>query len=172
MTPDNKLDALISGLTEECILRVRRGRTHWEGANRGGPHASAFRTASLTKTFTAALVLLLAEEGRLSLDDSLAAHLAADICERVHVLGGAAYGPRISIAQLLRHSSGVFDYAADPDDVVIDLTASHIWDASTVATLDAITTKYARLGKTVEIVGLNQPSADRHQRLSGQLPVH
>lgn len=114
MTPDNKLDALISGLTEECILRVRRGRTHWEGANRGGPHASAFRTASLTKTFTAALVLLLAEEGRLSLDDSLAAHLAADICERVHVLGGAAYGPRISIAQLLRHSSGVFDYAADP----------------------------------------------------------
>ncbi|MDO9455989.1 SulP family inorganic anion transporter [Nocardioides sp.] len=65
-----------------------------------------------------------------------------------------------------------FDYAADPDDVVIDLTASHIWDASTVATLDAITTKYARLGKTVEIVGLNQPSADRHQRLSGQLPAH
>lgn len=36
-----------------------------------------------------------------------------------------------------------FDYADDPDRVVIDLTDSHIWDASTVAALDAITTKYA-----------------------------
>ena len=32
---------------------------------------------------------------------------------------------------------------------------SHIWDASTVAALDAITTKYAARGKTVTIVGLN-----------------
>jgi beta-lactamase class A len=33
--------------------------------------ASVCRVASVTKTFTAALVLLLAEEGRLSLDDTL-----------------------------------------------------------------------------------------------------
>ena len=30
-----------------------------------------------------------------------------------------------------------------PTDVVIDLSAAHIWDASTVAALDAIETKYA-----------------------------
>ena len=36
-----------------------------------------------------------------------------------------------------------FDYAGDPDKVVIDLTAAHIWDASSVAALDAIETKYA-----------------------------
>ncbi|WP_417606426.1 SulP family inorganic anion transporter [Nocardioides plantarum] len=63
-----------------------------------------------------------------------------------------------------------FQYADDPDRVVIDLTDSHIWDASTVASLDAITTKYARKGKTVEIVGLNEASAERHERLTGQLP--
>ncbi len=63
-----------------------------------------------------------------------------------------------------------FDYVEDPDTVVIDLTASHIWDASTVASLDAITTKYARKGKTVEIIGLNDASAERHERLTGQLP--
>ena len=40
-----------------------------------------------------------------------------------------------------------FDYADDPDQVVIDLSASHIWDASTVAALDAITTKYAAQGQ-------------------------
>ncbi len=62
-----------------------------------------------------------------------------------------------------------FEYADDPDTVVIDLTASHIWDASTVASLDAITTKYQRKGKSVEIVGLNEASAERHGRLTGQL---
>ena len=65
-----------------------------------------------------------------------------------------------------------FEYGDDPDTVVIDLTASHIWDASTVASLDAITTKYERKGKTVEIIGLNDASAQRHGRLSGQLPSH
>ena len=65
-----------------------------------------------------------------------------------------------------------FEYAEDPDQVVIDLTDSHVWDASTVAALDAITTKYARKGKTVEIIGLNASSADRHERLTGQLATH
>ncbi|MEQ6899960.1 SulP family inorganic anion transporter [Nocardioides sp. YIM 152588] len=65
-----------------------------------------------------------------------------------------------------------FDYAADPEQVVIDLTESHIWDASTVAALDAVTTKYERHGTEVRIVGLNQPSADRHERLTGTLASH
>ncbi|MDO9495223.1 MAG: SulP family inorganic anion transporter [Nocardioides sp.] len=62
-----------------------------------------------------------------------------------------------------------FEYADDPERVVIDLSDSHIWDASTVAALDAITTKYERKGKTVEITGLNEASAERHGLLSGEL---
>jgi SulP family sulfate permease len=62
-----------------------------------------------------------------------------------------------------------FDYADDPPNVVIDLTDSHIWDASTVAALDAVTTKYRAKGKRVEIIGLDADSADRHDRLSGTL---
>ncbi|GAB3018704.1 sodium-independent anion transporter [Nocardioides flavus (ex Wang et al. 2016)] len=65
-----------------------------------------------------------------------------------------------------------FDYAGDPDHVVIDLSQSHVWDASSVASLDAITTKYTRKGKVVQIVGLNPSSAERHERLSGSLPSH
>ncbi|QNS09076.1 SulP family inorganic anion transporter [Streptomyces xanthii] len=63
---------------------------------------------------------------------------------------------------------GRFDYAGDPRHVVIDLSAAHIWDASSVAALDAVETKYAQRGKTVEITGLNTPSADLHDRLSGE----
>jgi SulP family sulfate permease len=63
----------------------------------------------------------------------------------------------------------MFDYANDPQQVVIDLTGSHLWDASTVAALDSVTGKYARYGKDVRIVGLNQPSRRMRARLSGTL---
>jgi SulP family sulfate permease len=62
-----------------------------------------------------------------------------------------------------------FDYAGDPDDVVIDLSDAHIWDASSVAALDAIETKYAARGKKVTIIGLNKASAAIHGKLAGQL---
>ncbi|MEQ4498755.1 SulP family inorganic anion transporter [Nocardioides kribbensis] len=65
-----------------------------------------------------------------------------------------------------------FDYVGDPARVVIDLSESHVWDASTVASLDAITTKYAAKGKRADIVGLNEASAERHERLTGQLGSH
>ncbi len=64
---------------------------------------------------------------------------------------------------------GQFNYGADPDKVVIDLSAAHIWDASSVAALDAIETKYAQRGKAVEITGLNDPSAYLHGKLTGEL---
>ncbi len=62
-----------------------------------------------------------------------------------------------------------FDYAGDPQDVVIDLSRAHVWDASTVAALDAVRTKYEARGKRVTIVGMNDDSAARHDRLSGRL---
>ncbi|KQM57481.1 SulP family inorganic anion transporter [Agreia sp. Leaf210] len=62
-----------------------------------------------------------------------------------------------------------FDYVDDPEQVVIDMSTSHIWDASTVAALDAITTKYERLGKHVRFEGLNDASTSFHGRLAGKL---
>ncbi|TCJ28265.1 SulP family inorganic anion transporter [Microbacterium sp. PI-1] len=62
-----------------------------------------------------------------------------------------------------------FEYADDPEHVVIDMTRSHIWDASTVAALDAVATKYERLGKTASIQGLNDTAAAFRRRLSGNL---
>ncbi|MEU3937980.1 SulP family inorganic anion transporter [Streptomyces sp. NPDC029044] len=64
---------------------------------------------------------------------------------------------------------GQFNYVGDPDKVIVDLSAAHIWDASSVAALDAIETKYAQRGKSVEITGLNEPSAHLHGKLSGEL---
>ena len=62
-----------------------------------------------------------------------------------------------------------FNYIDDPRNIVIDMSDSHIWDASTVAALDAVTTKYRAKGKHVDIIGLNTDSADRHDLLCGNL---
>ena len=62
-----------------------------------------------------------------------------------------------------------FDYASDPDRVVVDLSRSHVWDASTVAALDAIETKYAAHGKSVVFEGMNEATTAFHRRLSGGL---
>lgn len=59
-----------------------------------------------------------------------------------------------------------FDYTGDPPNVVIDMSEAHIWDLSSVAALDAITTKYRSKGKQVQVIGLNEPSRARHERLS------
>ncbi|GAA5191511.1 SulP family inorganic anion transporter [Arthrobacter gyeryongensis] len=66
-----------------------------------------------------------------------------------------------------------FDYAKDSSEgidlVVIDLHASHIWDASTVAVLDSVTEKYRRHGREVELIGLNAASVRMRERLAGKL---
>jgi SulP family sulfate permease len=62
-----------------------------------------------------------------------------------------------------------FDYTGDPHRVVIDMSGTHVWDASTVAALDAVQHKYAQHGKTVEFRGLNDDSLARLDRLAGKL---
>ncbi len=60
-----------------------------------------------------------------------------------------------------------FDYVNDPDDVLIDMSDTDIWDASAVASLDAIRSEYRVRGNTVRISGLDGASLERLNRLSG-----
>lgn len=64
--------------------------------------------ASITKTFVAAVVLQLAAEGRLSLNDSVQQLLPG-------VITGHGYDPaKITVRQLLQQTSGVQDYTSAP----------------------------------------------------------
>jgi SulP family sulfate permease len=62
-----------------------------------------------------------------------------------------------------------FDYKNDPGEVVVDLSGTRVWDASSVAALDTVAAKYAEHGKTVTLTGLDAPSAALRDRLAGQL---
>lgn len=71
-----------------------------------------FRIASNTKTYVAAAVLRLAEQGRLGLDDSLAKHLPAAYRD---LLRSDGYDlDAITLRQVLSHTSGLNEHPADP----------------------------------------------------------
>lgn len=66
-----------------------------------------FRIASASKTFVATVVLQLAGEGRLSLDDTVEDWLPGVVS------GNGNDGSRITVRQLLQHTSGLHNYTAD-----------------------------------------------------------
>lgn len=111
---------------EGCVLRVELPghgvvvRHAAGGIVRHGDRThplSAFRIASITKPFTAVVVMQLAAEGRLGLDDLMIDHLPhdlRDVVDAVHVIDGVSYGRRITLRQMLTHASGMFDFAQSP----------------------------------------------------------
>ncbi|MFE6774502.1 serine hydrolase domain-containing protein [Streptomyces sp. NPDC057702] len=72
---------------------------------RGDGH---YRTGSTTKTFVAAVVLQLVGEGELALSDSVASWLPGV------VEGHGHDGRRVTVRQLLQHTSGLPNYTRDP----------------------------------------------------------
>ncbi|MEU9336450.1 serine hydrolase domain-containing protein [Streptomyces sp. NPDC048290] len=110
------LDAIVAAGTPGALARATNGRAHWSGTagvadlRTGQPRRATdrFRVGSLTKTFTATLLLQLEAEGRLSLDDSVEKWLPGVIRGRGHD------GRKVSLRQLLNHTSGIFSYNRDP----------------------------------------------------------
>jgi D-alanyl-D-alanine carboxypeptidase len=62
---------------------------------------------------TAAVVMQLVEEGRLSLADTLERLETTIPIDRLHVFGGVSYGRAMTVEQLLRHRTGLPDYFFD-----------------------------------------------------------
>ncbi len=70
-----------------------------------------FRVASMTKTFVAAAVLRLVEEGKVKLDAPITEYVSP---ESLAVLRTDRYDlDHITVRQLLQHTSGLYDYATD-----------------------------------------------------------
>ena len=77
------------------------------GSDRPVPVGSYIRIGSATKTFVATVILQLAAEGRLSLNDTLARWLPGV------VRGSGNDGGKITIRELLQHTSGIYNYSSD-----------------------------------------------------------
>jgi D-alanyl-D-alanine carboxypeptidase len=89
------------------------------GGNQPVDWASHVRIGSNTKTFVATVMLQLEAEGKLSLNDTVERWLPGV------VQGNGNHGEHITLRNLLQHTSGIFDYTADPgfDETIITPTA-------------------------------------------------
>jgi CubicO group peptidase (beta-lactamase class C family) len=94
--------------TPNGVVRARAGVAELGGAD-PVPWDAEFRAASTTKTFAAVVVLQLVGEGKLSLDDSIERWLPGVVA------ANGNDGTKITIRQLLQHTSGLFDYVMDPE---------------------------------------------------------
>jgi|SRR6185312_9703316 D-alanyl-D-alanine carboxypeptidase len=141
------------------------------GAQTSPDAITHFRIASNTKTMTAALIVLLAQDGKLKFTDPVSAYVP-----------DVPNGENITVAELLKMRSGLYGYTADPalaaamdadpgkawtTREVLDIAFRHPPQFAPDASYEYSNTNYALLGLVAEKVG-GRPLAQQFQeRLFG-----
>lgn len=97
------------------LVHSEENEIHWNMASGVTNQVKAladqpYHTASIGKIFTAVIIVMLAEEGKLNYDDRIVDYLPEDICRGLHVYKGTDYSNRILIKHLLSHTSGLPDF--------------------------------------------------------------
>ncbi len=158
-TPQGRFDAAV-GTTDLAAQTPPQANTH-------------FRIASNTKTMTAALIVLLAQDGKLKFSDPVSAYVP-----------NVPNGEAITIAELLKMRSGLYGYTADPalsaamdadpkkawtPQEVLDIAFRHAPQFAPDASYEYSNTNYALLGLIAEKAG-GRPLAQQFQdRLFGPI---
>ncbi len=123
---DTALNEVVAAGVPGIVVRVQDGhrpaRAYVAGVGDLGTGTALrptaqFRVGSITKTFVATIVLQMVGEGRLNLDELVAQRLP----------GLLANGDRITVRQLLNHTSGLPDYTQDPD-LFTGIAQNRVWE--------------------------------------------
>lgn len=116
MTLHNDLQFLIDKeaakpKTHSVLLAVQSGDGQIDFRGGAGAAAQApFYIASVTKMFTATLILRLKDRGLLDLDMTAQSILTDYDLSDVHTVKGTPFGPTLTIRHLLQQTSGLSDY--------------------------------------------------------------
>ena len=117
MSLDQNLQALIDaecakGHAHGMVLRVSSGdgSVDFNGSAGAAKPNMRFPIASITKMFTAALIMQLDDEGRVKLDQTVQGILADTDLSGLHVVKGVDHSPSLTVRHLLHQTSGLADY--------------------------------------------------------------
>ncbi|MFC9700382.1 serine hydrolase domain-containing protein [Streptomyces sp. NPDC056943] len=102
------LQAAVDAGVPGAVAQARDGRTDWTGTAGERKGNDRYRVGSITKTFVATVLLQLQAEGRIDLDDPVEKWLPGV------VRGNGHDGRKITVRQLLNHTSGVYSVTSDP----------------------------------------------------------
>lgn len=111
------MDAAVEAGVPGVLVRAHDADGNWSGAagiadlSTGRPPlpVDRFRAGSISKVFIATVLLQLEAEGKVSLSDTVEKWLPGV------VRGHGHDGRKVSLRQLLNHTSGIHDYTEDPD---------------------------------------------------------
>ena len=126
---NQKLEFLVTELVEKdssvrnCVLSVMKNDSSyfWSGAAGIASQENQFPMtretqiyiASITKLYTATVIMKLYENGIISLDDPISKYLPEKLYRGIHIYKGIDYSDKITIKQLLSHTSGIADYYSE-----------------------------------------------------------
>jgi D-alanyl-D-alanine carboxypeptidase len=96
---------LIHSQTSNIHLTMAEGKTGDVPANFEQPNYMA----SVGKIFTATIIAMLVENGKLTFDDKISSHLDKELLDSLHVYKGKEYTDQLTIRHLLKQTSGLFD---------------------------------------------------------------
>lgn len=112
-----RLDRLVTGVVGTghvagAVMHLCSGDDRLDLVSSAGNIAddSAYCIASINKLFMSALILRLASDGRLTLEDRFADFVSDEVISGLHVLGGTDYSREITVTHLLSQRSGLPDY--------------------------------------------------------------
>lgn len=164
--------ALVLLRTPQGDFTAAYGTTQIGTTSRPGA-GTYFRIASNTKTMTAAVIVQLAQEGKLKFGDPVSKYVA-----------GVPNGDNITIAELLDMRSGLYDYTSSPEvPAIIDHDMTKTWTPAELlaiafarppnfapdAQYEYSNTNYALLGLIIERVDRKALAEALQHRLFGPL---
>ncbi|ALG08638.1 serine hydrolase domain-containing protein [Kibdelosporangium phytohabitans] len=135
-----------------------------------------FRIGSNTKAFISTVLLQLESEGKLSLDDTVAKWLPNAVRANGHD------GTKISVRQLLNHTSGLPEYAADarvslpyiantdprqpwPPQSLVDIALTNVPVGAPGEKFNYANTNYVLAGMAIKAVTGDEPAAEVQRRI-------
>ncbi|MFI1418315.1 serine hydrolase domain-containing protein [Streptomyces sp. NPDC020731] len=156
------------GAPAAALLALEETGARYADAGPGIGRADHFRAGSITKTFVATVVLQLADEGRLSLSDTMEEHLPG------LVRGAGNDGRALTLRSLLTHTSGLHDFSADTRGTVpvtplqaVRIALTH--PPAAPGRFSYSNTNYVLLGLVVEQVTGRSYAAEAERRIIAPL---
>lgn len=102
--------------TAAVLVENTAGDIRWKKGYGGKDIDSPIIIASITKLFMTTCILVLIEQGKLSLEDKISKYVGKDILDGLHVYKGKEYAYELTISDLLFQVSGLPDYFFEGDN--------------------------------------------------------
>jgi SulP family sulfate permease len=96
----------------------------------------------------------------------ISSELSIDKKNRVYLVHGQVFFASAS------HFVNEFDFSETLEKIIIDVSNAHIWDVTSAAALETVTTRFQEKGTLIQIIGINHASKKIIRKYNGSKMNH